>query len=189
MRLVTVAAAALLVPLAGCSVGDAPEEPDAKTVELRVSPAKFDRTNQVIGDAVTLSMTVTNTGDTKAPNLVVTLRGLEESESPLQGNEGTELTRDGERPSTKTRAPWFVDEGPGGTGLAGSTTYDAGPLEPGRSRTLRWRLAAMVAGEHELRYEVVSGLTDKQAKATEGTGLTGSVRGTITNTEQASDAQ
>jgi len=97
VRLVTVAAAALLVPLAGCSVGDAPEEPDAKTVELRVSPAKFDRTNQVIGDAVTLSMTVTNTGDTKAPNLVVTLRGLEESESPLQGNEGTELTRDGER--------------------------------------------------------------------------------------------
>lgn len=189
MRLVTVAAAALLVPLAGCGVGDAPEEPDARTVELRVGPAKFDRTRQVVGDAVTLSMTVTNTGDVRAPNVIVTLRGLEESESPLQGNEGAELTRDGERPNTRTRAPWFVDEGPGGGGLAGSTTYAAGPLEPGRSRTLRWRLAAMVAGEHALRYEVVSGLTDKQARATEGTGLTGTVRATITNAEQSSDEQ
>lgn len=189
MRLVTVAAAAATLALAGCSVGEAPEEPDAETVQLRVGAAKFDRTNQVVGDAVTLSMTVTNTGDVKAPNVVVTLRGLEESETPLEGNEGTELTRDGDRPSTKTRSPWFVDEGPGGTGLAGSTTYDAGPLEPGRSRTLRWRLAAMVPGEHELEYEVVAGLTDKQAKATEGSGLTGSVRGTIANTEQAFEQQ
>lgn len=183
MRLLTLAVTAgTAVLLAGCGVTENPEEPAGKPVELKVTPAKFSKQQQRTGDAITISMTVTNTGENTAPNVVVTWTGLENAEAPMQGLEGAEITGDDDTPNRNTRSPWFVDEGPGGTALAGGYSYDAGPLEPGRSKTLRWRVSPMVPGTHELTYRIVSGLTDNQALKTSGEGLTGRLKGTITNT-------
>lgn len=180
VRLLTLSAAAgAALGLSACSVASAPQEPSAKPVELRAGPAKFSSDEQRTGDLVTLSLTVTNTGENPAPNLAVTLSGLEESEEPMQGLEGEQL-ESRSRPSLNHRAPWFVDSGPGGTALGGGFTFNAGPLPAGAKRTLRWELAARVPGVHAITYKISSGLTDNAARATSGTGLSGRVEATIT---------
>lgn len=181
VRLLTVgAASALTLAMAGCgSVSEAQKEPAAKPVQLKVSPAKFSQTKQVPGDEITLSMTVTNTGRNPAPGVIVQLKGLEDVTTYDPSDDTRVRTTPDDLPSDTKRAPWFIDTAPDGTPLSDSNLYTGGPLAPGRSRTLRWQMNAVVPGTHTITYQVWSGLTDNEAKATSGEGLTGSLTGTI----------
>ncbi|MEH3054149.1 MAG: hypothetical protein PGN13_09120 [Patulibacter minatonensis] len=182
VRLLTVAVGAGLVTLAGCgSVSQAPEEPAAKPVQLKVQPAKFDATKQLPGDQVTLSMTITNTGANPVDNLIVTLQGtrpdqvqLRENANPNDIPQGTD-----DLPNTVKRKAWFIDDGPQHAPLAGGDSWNGGSLAPGRTKTLRWSMAAITSGTYTLKYFVSGGLTDKAAKATSGEGLEGTVKATI----------
>lgn len=182
MRLVTLGAAVVTTfSLGACGVAE--PEPDAavKPVQLQVSPLKFSDTEQVAGDDVTLSLTVKNVGSNPAPNVLVQLKGNDETTLANPADEGRERTDKDDLPNAVTRAAWFVDRAPDRTGLGNSNLYPGGRLEPGRTRTLKWRLNASRAGEHELEYQVFAGLTDNAAKATGGTGLTGTVKASITD--------
>ncbi|MDQ8046550.1 MAG: hypothetical protein AAGC46_21545 [Solirubrobacteraceae bacterium] len=166
--------------MAGCgSVSTAAKEPAAKAVQLKVSPAKFSQTKQVPGDEVTFSMTVTNTGSNPAPGVIVQLQGLEDETTYDPSDDTRVRTTPDDLPDDTKHAPWFVDTAPGGTPLSDSDLYTGGELAPGRSRTLRWQMNAVVPGTHTIKYQVWSGLTDNEAKATSGDGLTGSVTATI----------
>ncbi len=181
VRLVTLSAVAgASFTLGACGVAE--PEPDAavKPVQLEVSPAKFSKTNQLSGDDVVLSMTVKNVGANPAPELLVQLEGNEETTLASAEDPGRLRTDKDDLPDQVQRAAWFVDGSPDRTPLGNSTLYPAGRLDPGRTRTLRWRMNAQTEGEHELKYRVFAGLTDAAAKATGGDGLTGSVRATIT---------
>lgn len=167
--------------LAGCGATVAEPEAAVKPVQLQVSPAKFSKTKQVTGDNVTLSMTVKNVGQNPAPNLLVQLKGLDETTLADPADEGRVRTEKDDLPDAVTRAAWFVDDSPERTPLSSSNLYPAGRLEPGRTRTLKWKMNASRAGDHELGYQVYAGLTDNAAKATSGEGLTGTVTATITN--------
>jgi hypothetical protein len=79
------------------------------------------------------------------------------------------------------RAGWFIDSGTGRTPLAQGNNWTGGVLEPGRTKTMRWLLNAQTVGKHTIRYKVSSGLTDREAHATSGTGLTGSASALIVN--------
>ncbi len=181
VRLLTLGVASgLALGLAGCgSVSSAPDEPAAKTVELNVSAAKFSKSLQTPGESVTLSLTVSNAGSTPVPNVVVQLKGLEESTLAKPDDETRIRTEKDDLPNSTKRAAWFIDDAPEGGSYAESNLFEGGALEPGRTRTLRWRLTAQRPGKHTLTYQVLGGLTDNQAKATTGTGLTGSVSATI----------
>jgi hypothetical protein len=181
VRLLTVgAASALTLAIAGCgSVSSAPPDPAAKAVQLRVTPAKFSQTKQVPGDEITMSITVTNTGTNPAPDLIVQLKGLEDHTKYDPSDDTRVRTTPGDLPDDNSYAPWFVDTAPGGTPLSDSNLYTGGQLDPGRSITLRWQLNAVVPGTHTINYQVWSGLTDNEAKATSGEGLTGALTGTI----------
>lgn len=161
-------------------MAEAPEEPAAKPVELAVSPARFSAEKQRPGDEVTLSLTIKNTGSNPAPEVLVQLRGLEKTTLADPMDEGRLRTTPDDLPNAVTRAAWFVDGWPGDTPpLGASNLYPGGRLEPGRTRTMRWRLSAQRGGDHTLEYQVFSGTTDNAAKATSGTGLKGTVSATI----------
>lgn len=181
VRLVTLGSAALAaVTLGACGVAEPKPEAAVKPVQLEVSPAKFSKTEQIAGDDVVLSLTVKNVGANPAPELLVQLKGNDETTLADPADEGRLRTERDDLPNAVTRAAWFVDGSPNGTPLGNSNLYPGGRLEPGRTRTLRWRLNAQTEGEHELTYRVFAGLTDNAAKATGGTGLTGSVSASIT---------
>lgn len=196
VRLVTVTGLAGSALLAGCgSISEAPPEPKAEQVELRVQAPKWVPKEQVSGDATYFSMTITNTGDNAAPNVIVNLQGLtdqvlqprEEEDEGLQAEEdlppNNEPDDAAENSETVDRAAWIVDKAPQGSALAGSDNYSGGRLEPGRTITMRWELGAVRPGTFTLGWKVFSGLNSAQAKATSGTGLTGEITQTITDRE------
>jgi len=131
----TVTATALAI--AGCG-GDARggtgvDEGDGTVAIERVAfPAR-----QRVGQPTSFVMTLRNGGDTRIRNLVVSLRGFSRHTS-----------------ETPQRPLWLVDDPPAGSATALDDTYVAGPLQPGRHTTLRWRVTAVVAGSHEIAYAV-----------------------------------
>lgn len=193
VRLVTLLAVTG-VALAGCgSVSEAPPDPKAERIELRATAPKWEPKAQVSGDATNFSITITNAGDTVAPNVIVNLQGLrnqaliqsEEEDEGTQAEENLNTDENGINPAedskTVNRAAWIVDEAPNGGAIANSDNYTAGKLEPGRSVTIRWRLGAVRPGTFTLAWRISGGLADSQAKATSGTGLTGKITRTITD--------
>ena len=197
VRLVTLAALAPLA-LGGCtSVSEAPADPTAEAVQLRVMAPKWTPQAQVSGDATTFSMTITNTGQNAAPNVIVSLQGLSDrilipAEEAEEGtaSQAEEATSDdgtvpgaGDASDTVDRAAWIVDEAPGGGPLASGDLYTGGRLEPGRTITMRWRLGAVRPGTFTLGWRVTAGLENSWAEATSGTGLTGEITRKITDRE------
>lgn len=196
VHLVTVLGLAGATLLAACGgVAEAPPEPKAQSVELKVMPPKWRPKQQVSGDETYFSMTITNTGDTVAPDVIVNLQGLtdrvlrprEEEDEGLQAFEDEPPANEpgdaAENSKVVDRAAWIVDAAPGGGALAGSDNYTGGRLEPGRTITMRWRLGAVRPGTFTLGWRVFAGLSNGQAKATRGSGLTGEITQTITDRE------
>lgn len=180
--LVTLAAGAGLLGATGCgSVSEAEKEPAAKAVQLAVKAAKFSSNAQLPGDRTTLSLTVTNTGSNAVDDLIVTLEGTRPDQLGVRGSDNPNEIPQGtnDLPNSVKRKAWFIDDGPGRTALAGGETWNGGSLEPGETKTLRWKLAAITPGTYTLTYWVAGGLTDNAVKATSGSGLKGTVKATI----------
>lgn len=96
-----------------------------------------------------LVIAVRNTGEEAIPNLTVTVRGFtDRSGGPRNADRGRDL--------------WIVDRAPVRATTAFADTWASGRLEPGRTVTMRWEVTPVVAGIHELRYEI--------APATAGSG-------------------
>ena len=138
------AAVAATLVLAGC--GGA-ERRDAgasdATYTVAVARAEFPQ-RQRLAQRTALVIAVRNTGDRAIPDLVVTVRGFTDRSG-------------GARDADPGRDLWIVDEGPSRAATALQDTWSAGRLEPGRSATLRWELTPVVAGRHDLRYEIAPG--------------------------------
>jgi hypothetical protein len=119
---------------------------------------------QHLGDSPAFVIAVRNAGDTTIPNLVVTLHGFSE--------------RSGEAAQADARKlVWLVDEPPPGSETAVEGAWAAGPLEPGRQVTLRWRVTPILTGTHALDYAVAADLAGPaRTRLADG----GSPRGRIT---------
>ena len=139
------AAVAATLVLAGCG-GAERRDADASdaTYTVAVQRASFPE-RQHLAQRTALVLAVRNTGDRAIPDLVVTVRGFTDRSG-------------GARNADPGRDLWIVDRGPAQAGTALEDTWAAGRLEPGRSATLRWELTPVVAGRHELRYEIAPGL-------------------------------
>jgi hypothetical protein len=59
---------------------------------------------------------------------------------------------------------------PGGAETSNQKTYDFGPLKPGKTAELVWKLSAVRAGHYNLLYAIDAGLGN-QAKAKTGNGV------------------
>jgi hypothetical protein len=135
------AAAATLLAIAGCGGGGESRSDSTAgargtvAIERVAFPAR-----QRIAQKSVFALTVRNAGDRTIGDLTVTLRGFSAYEGP----------------QAPGRPRWLVDEPPPGSALAAGNAYATGPLGPGKRRTLRWRVTAVLPGTHKLGYEVAS---------------------------------
>lgn len=138
-----------MLVLAGCG-GD--ERRDAGTTDrsytVAVERASF-LPRQRLAQRNPLVIAVRNAGAEAIPNLTVTVRGFtDRAGGPRDADRGRDL--------------WIVDRAPARATTAFEDTWASGRLEPGRTATLRWDVTPVVAGTHELTYEI--------APATAGSG-------------------
>ena len=95
---------------------------------------------------------VRNTGDKTVPNVAVTVNSFA-ARSEQAGLADPE------------RAVWVIDASPRGGDTAYTNTWALGRLAPGQTRRFVWRVTAVQAGTHTVKWQVAAGLNGK-AKAT-----------------------
>jgi len=172
------AVAAVCVGLAAAGCGGERQDADEPSGEfsLQVVDASFPA-RQTLAKHATMRIAVRNTDDRELPNLAVTV----ETEPPTGGDRGTAAfaqASDDPRLADAERPVWIVDREPEGGTTAYTNTWALGPLVPGQTKEVEWRLTAVKAGDYTVNYRVSPGLHGKAVPAA-GQRTTGSFRVTI----------
>jgi hypothetical protein len=138
--------------LTGCGGGERQDadEPSG-TFQVDVVRASFP-TKQHLAQPERFVIAVRNTGHEAVPNVAVTVSSFAER-SEQAGLADPE------------RAVWIIDSSPSGGDTAYTNTWALGRLAPGQTRRFVWRVTAVKAGTHTVKWQVAAGLNGK-AKAT-----------------------
>lgn len=170
-------AAALALTVSACgdeSSSDA-NEPSG-TFRVKVTDASFP-TSQRLGQTSLMKVGVRNTGKKTLPALIVNVS--------IAGREGQGSTlpfaiRDPQPELAQPDRPVWVlaahypkfagSSAPGGAETSNQRTYDFGPLKPGKTADLVWKLSAVRSGHYNLLYAIDAGLGG-QVKTKTGGGV------------------
>ena len=176
-RVVWLAAIAVLtVGISAC--GDDAERQDADEpageFPVEVVAAKFP-TEQRLAETSDLELELENAGSEEVPDLAVTIFTGDE---PASGSFSTRSDQPGL--ADPNRPVWVLENGypklvtpevkdldkapPGGAEAAQTNTFSFGPVAPGESKDIVWRLTPVQAGTYTVHYELAAGLNGK-AKA------------------------
>lgn len=133
--------------LVGCGgeSQDAGESPGTRTVA--VTEFRFPAI-QRLGEKSELSITVRNDDDRALDTVALTLDGLD-------------MTSENPRVAARPRPIWVIDEAPEGGQTALRNTWSLGRLEPGATKTFRWRLSAVRSGSYGIKYKIAASLYGK----------------------------
>jgi hypothetical protein len=188
-RAAVFAAVAALV-VSGCGGG---EQQDAKepsaNFPVKVVSASFPAQQRLAKDS-TMEIVVQNAGQTKIPNISVTVKcgaGLGGSFNTVTADTNA---ADPQRPqfvvnkipTATARVNPPLDPAPLERSSAFVDTYPLGPLDAGRTATFRWDVSAVKAGPYKLCWRVNAGLYGKaKAVASGGGQISGTFAGTISN--------
>jgi hypothetical protein len=147
-----IAASVAAVTAAGCGGGERQDadEPSG-TFRVAVVRASFP-TKQHLAKAERFVIAVRNAGNRTVPNVAVTVSSFA-ARSEQAGLADPE------------RAVWVIDDSPRGGDTAYTNTWALGRLAPGQTRRFVWRVTAVQAGTHTVKWQVAAGLNGK-AKAT-----------------------
>jgi hypothetical protein len=169
---VWVASAVACLALAGCG-GDRQDadEPEGEFA-LEVVEATFPA-RQSTAQHATMRIAVRNIDDRNLPNLAVTI----DTEAAGGGDPAGAFAMSSTDPrlADPERPVWIVDRGPSGGDNAASNTWAVGPVFPGQTREIEWRLTAVRPGDYTVNYAVSPGLHGKAVPAN-GQDTTGSFR-------------
>jgi hypothetical protein len=151
-RFALIAASAAALAVAGCGGGQRQDanEPSG-TFQVDVVRASFP-TKQHLAQPERFVIAVRNSGEKTVPNVAVTVSSFAER-SEQAGLADPE------------RAVWIIDSSPRGGDTAYTNTWALGRLAPGQTRRFVWRVTAVQAGTHTVKWQVAAGLNGK-AKAT-----------------------
>jgi hypothetical protein len=151
-RFALIAASAAALAVAGCGGGERQDaaEPSG-TFEVDVVSATFP-TKQHLAQSERFVIAVRNSGEKTVPNVAVTVSSFAER------SEQAGL-------ADPDRAVWIIDDSPRGGQTAYTNTWALGRLAPGQTRRFVWRVTAVQAGTHTVKWQVAAGLNGK-AKAT-----------------------
>lgn len=167
--------------LAACGGDDSSSEASEPTgaYEVKVAEASFPA-EQDLGQTALLRLGFRNTGEEAMPTLAVTIsiagREGETSTLPFAIHDPTPGLAQADRPVWVLAATYPRLQGsskPGGTSTANAKTFAFGPLKPGQTRKVVWKLSAVRAGKYTLRYGVAAGLGGKAKAETSGGGAPG----------------
>ncbi|HEX5712432.1 MAG TPA: hypothetical protein VFX85_03875 [Solirubrobacterales bacterium] len=180
------AVAALLAACGGDESSDANEQQG--TYEVKVTGASFP-TEQQLGQTSLLKLGVRNSGEKTVPTLTVTIsiagKQGENSSLPFAIDDPTEGVSQGDRPVWVLAAtyPRFAgSQDPGGASTSNNKTFAFGPLKPGKTANVVWKLSAVKAGDYTVLYRVGAGLGEGiKTKTTGGVAPGGSFKTEISN--------
>jgi hypothetical protein len=172
MRVAWVSIALAGLALAGCgSERQDADEPEGEFT-LEVIDASFPA-RQTTAQHATMRLAVRNTDDRDLPNLAVTI-ATEGSGGPEPAGAFAIAATD-PRLADNDKPVWIVDRGPEGGDTAATNTWALGPMFPGQTREIVWRLTAVRPGTYTVNYSVSPGLNGKAVPAG-GQRTTGSFR-------------
>ena len=163
-----VAVAALLATGCGSERQDEAEPEGEFTLE--VVEASFPE-RQSTAQRATMQLSVRNTDDRDLPNLAVTI--ATEAQDGGEPAGAFAVAAGDTRLADDSKPVWIVDRGPEGGDAAATDTWAVGPLFPGQTRELEWRLTAVRHGTYTVNYSVSPGLYGKAVPAN-GQNTTGS---------------
>jgi len=165
-----VVSAVACLALAGCGSdrqdADEPEGEFALEVVEATFPAR-----QTTAQHATMRIAVRNIDDRNLPNLAVTIDTEAEGGGDPAG--AFAMSSTDPRLADPERPVWIVDRGPSGGDNAASNTWAVGPVFPGQTREIEWRLTAVRPGNYTVNYTVSPGLHGKAVPAN-GQDTTGS---------------
>ena len=143
---------ALPLALAGCGGGGERQDADepSGTWTVDVVDAEFPE-RQRLAQAEEMVIRVRNREQRAIPNVAVTVEGF-----------GKRSEQSGL--ADPNRPVWIIDDGPRGGTTAYTNTWALGRIPAGESKTFKWRVTPVQAGDHEISYRVSAGL-DGKAKA------------------------
>jgi hypothetical protein len=171
-----VVVSALVIALAGCGANrqDA-DEPDGEFT-LEVTDASFPA-HQTTAQHSVMRLSVRNTDDRELPNLAVT---VETAPERGQAASAFALAKNDPRLADPNRPVWILDRAPKGGESSYTNTWALGPMFPGETRDIEWRLTAVQAGDYTVNYRVSPGLNGKAVPA-HGQHTTGSFKVSISD--------
>jgi hypothetical protein len=193
--LAALATAALAASLVACGDDDRQDvdEPSGE-FPMEVAEAKFP-TKQRLAQTSDLRLAIENIGEETVPDLAVTIftgdekasgsfnvrsdqPGLADPNRPvwILENEYPKLVTPGLQPAE------FDDAPTAGAEAAQTDTFSFGPLAPGDSTEIVWRVTPVVAGTYTVHYELAAGLHGKaKAVTSDGNPVEGEFVVTITD--------
>jgi hypothetical protein len=162
---------------AGCGGGRQDSDEPKGEYTLSIENASFPA-RQTTAQTSTMRLRVRNTDDRNLPNLAVTVE-------TAPATKGAAPTAFGQASSDSRLADpnhpiWIVDRGPEGGESAYTNTWAIGPMSPGETKDVIWRLTAVRPGTYTVNYRVAPGLNGK-AVAANGQNVSGSFDVTISD--------
>jgi hypothetical protein len=148
--------------LAGCgSERQDADEPEGEFT-LEVVEASFPE-RQTTAQRAVMRLAVRNTDDRDLPNLAVTLATEGTGSGDPAG--AFALAATDPRLADPDKPVWIVDRGPAGGDSAATNTWALGPMFPGETREVEWRLTAVRPGSYTVNYTVAPGLHGRAVPA------------------------
>jgi hypothetical protein len=159
----TAATLAFALFAAGCGGGDARQDADDTDGSYRVAVTPSFPARQQLADESELRLVVVNKSGKTIPNLAATI------EMAGEGDQAQAFSRLDQATglASRSRPVWIVDAGPGATAYADTWAY--GPVGPGRTATLSWRVSAISSGNWRIRWRLTGSLGGR-AKVVESNG-------------------
>jgi hypothetical protein len=173
-----------LLAFAGCGGGERQDENEASgNFPVEVVKASFPE-KQKLAKSSDLVVTVRNAGRETIPNIGLTIEGFDErknnpdladADRPVFAINGVQVRIAG--------FPESKDASPRGCDTAYVDTWACGPLKANRTKTFRWSVTAVRAGDYKVSWLVNAGLDGKAKAVTPGGGPPprGTFAGTISD--------
>jgi hypothetical protein len=174
-----VALAALAAGAAGCGGDRQDADEPSGQFRVQVTGAHFPA-HQALSQESVLRIGVRNADRRSIPDVAVTV------ETRPKGSSGMALAAFGEadtgdaRLADDSRQIWILDDQPANGETAYTNTWALGTMSPGETKTFRWKLLPVKAGQYTLSWRVSPGL-DGKARAKQGERVRGSFDVTIEN--------
>lgn len=151
----------------GACGGGERQDADEPEGEFRVEAVDADfPEEQAIAQTSTLKIRVRNADTKTVPNVAVTVET-----APKQAGGAPQAfaqNRDDPRLADPSRPVWILDRGPSGGVTAHTNTWALGAMRPGETKTFKWIVTAVEAGDYTVAWQVAPGLNGKARPAPRG---------------------
>ena len=173
-----------LLAIAGCGGGERQDENEREgNFPVEVVEAKFPE-KQKLAKSSNLVVTLRNAGSETIPNIAMTVAGFDRKTTaqdvadptrPVFALNGVQVEIAG--------FPEAKDASPRGCDTAYVNTWACGPLKPNESKTFRWSVTAVYAGDFKIDWKVAAGVDGKAKAVAPGGGPAprGSFSGTVSD--------